>query len=170
MRLWWHKTDNELSLSSLNMATLCVNRGLLHRSPTRVKAGEPKARSGSFSVPLIPAALLRATLRAHYASFSSEAQRQTPEGLRVDRIWFLTSKQWLFPWHTVTILLEGWNMFFLKWAGRMLFPINDANTVCMALGHKPYGAGALFRSMLTAVRLRSSTQRVSSYSDALPDE
>lgn len=61
-------------------------------------------------------------------------------------------------------------MFFLKWAGRMLFPINDANAVCMALGHKPYGAGALFHSMPTAVRLRSSTQRVSSYSDALPDE
>ena len=60
--------------------------GLIHRSATRAKAGDAEACSGAFSFPLLPAALLRDALRVQYASFSSEAQRQTREGLRVDGI------------------------------------------------------------------------------------
>lgn len=43
-----------------------------------------KGTLGSFSVPLIPVALLRDALRLQYASFSSEVQLQTPEGLGAD--------------------------------------------------------------------------------------
>lgn len=62
---------------------------------------------------------------------------------------------------------------FLKWACRKLFPINDSDAVRMALGHKPYKAGALFCPMLMAGGLWGSAQRplapIHTYSHALPD-